>query len=151
MDPRGVADLYATHEDQLIPSSCFTAPDTLGFSRAFVTDPEEMMKVYLFPKEYIRENYLRTWMQVLDTTPAQIHKGSPCTINAPPGAKIHVNEVVRAAVNRIPEKICIEMSREQAMEELKPLVMLCERRNIPTIFEETKTTTKGSIATVYFV
>jgi hypothetical protein len=148
VDPLGVADLCATHEDHIIPSSCFTAPDTLGFSRGFVRDPKEMMRVFQFPKKYIRMNYVKAWMDVLEVDPVPVEKGCPKSLNRPEGSKIHVNEVVRAAVNRKPHKICIAMQEVIAEEELKPLLMLCRARDIPVVFQSD--CVSGAIATVYF-
>lgn len=91
---------------------------------------------------------------MLDVPPTVVPRGMPRDVEAPPGTKIHINEVIRAAVNRKPQKIQVGMEKEEAEEEMKPLLMLCQTRGIRLEFSPSSSVPGREtrpLATVYFV
>jgi hypothetical protein len=135
-DPRGKADFSALKADLFVPSACFTAPETLGFSRGFALAPDELFGVYKFPSQYLKPHWVQAWLDVLDAPPVTLPADFEGEIEAtPPGVRIHVNEVVRALINRDPKEIWLSDDESTARERLAPLLHLAKLRGILVLFE----------------
>lgn len=149
-DPSGHAEVAATHEDHFIPSACFTAPETLGFSRGFTNGPG-LFKVYRFPESLLYPAFLQAWLHILETTPHAVVTASTVQKNShivapPPGWKIHINEVIRVAINRMPREIWLADNQTQATTYLAPLLHLCQLRDIPVKYGQTEILVWGARA-----
>lgn len=147
-DPNGFATACPTRSDRFIPSACFTAPETLGFSRGFVTGYPGMFKVYQFPPHLIQPACLSAWMAIHDAIPIPPAPDLPRP--APPssssGWRFHINEVVRAIINRHPQEILLRDDQATAMETLAPVLYLCQLRGIPVRYRQSEVAQWGSIA-----
>jgi len=75
-------------------------------------------------------------MSILTATPAPLSKGHIQKIKIPPGLRIHVNEVVRALINRSPKAIIFSDNQETAETEFEPLLYLCKIRGVEVKFEQ---------------
>jgi hypothetical protein len=151
-DPRGFATAAATRQDVFIPSSCFTAPETLGFSRGFAVDPTSMLRVYSFPEDYIRMDYLRAWNATRYANVGPLPSAPDVEAAMPEkGWRLHINEVVRALVNRDPKEVWLAVSQEQAERELAPVLYMCKSRNIPVSFDRNEVASWGSLAAARMV
>ncbi len=144
-DPRGLADFSAVRADRFVPSSLFTAPETLGFSRGFATADGGMFRVYEFPKVLLKPVLIEAWMREDEPTPVPegpLVQPPP----APPGWRMHVNEVVRALVNRNPREILLRDDKATATEALAPVLHLCRLRGVPVRYGREEVTGWGAVA-----
>lgn len=134
-DPRGVADLSAVQDDVWVPSSCFTAPETLGFSRGFARGEDELFGAYEFPHALLRPHWVAAWFQVLQSKIVPLPTGKPLVFEAtPPKMRIHVNEVTRALINRDPREIWLNADENTARKTLGPMLHLAGLRGVPIRF-----------------
>ncbi len=146
-DPRGKADFSAVRSDVFVPSACFTAPETLGFSRGFALGEDEMFGVYEFPRGHLKPHWVKEWLDVLGVAPAPIPPDFAGEIEpTPPGVRIHINEVVRALINRDPREIWLCDAEKTARERLAPLLHLARLRGVPVRFERAEPRRWGAIA-----
>lgn len=148
-DPRGHASFSAVKADRFVPSSLFTAPETLGFSRGFATGPEGsgMFRVYSFPRSLLRPHYVEAWMsgQVEpDVEPPR--NEPPPTTSPPPGWRLHVNEVVRALINRNPREVLLRDDEVTATASLAPVIHLCRLRGVPVSYGREEVAGWGALA-----
>lgn len=133
-DPRGVAAASAVRADVYVPSCAFTAPRTLGFSRGFWRGEGEMFGVYEFPQRLLRPAEVGWWLQVLAAPPCELPIDQEPG-EMPPGEwRVHVNEVMRALINRSPREIWLRDDESTARQNLAPLLHLCESRGVEVSF-----------------
>ncbi|PQV62948.1 Phosphoribosyl transferase (PRTase) [Abditibacterium utsteinense] len=146
-DPRGKADFRAVRADLFVPSACFTAPETLGFSRGFALGENEMFGVYEFPSALLKPLWLQKWLEVLDAAPAPLPPDEGAQTEAPPpNVRVDVNEVVRALINRDPREIWLCDEELAARKHLAPLLHLAKLRSVPVRFGSEKPRRWGAIA-----
>lgn len=146
-DPRGVADLSAVRADVFVPSSCFTAPETLGFSRGFARKNGGLFGVYRFPSSLLRRNWIEKWLDILQIAPAELPlsdelKPTP----APGGFRIHSNEVTRALINRSPREVWLRDDEKTAQKTLAPMLHLAKLRGVPVEFDCLEIAELGALA-----
>lgn len=150
-DPGAYADIAATREDRFIPSACFTAPETLGFSRGF-TDGSGLFNVYHFPETLLYPAFLHAWLAILETAPLPVNTQEQLPLPREEAIqigghwKIHLNEVMRAAINRMPQEIWLAATATTAKTDLAPLLHLCQLRAIPMKFGQTEILAWGTQA-----
>lgn len=147
-DPRGFADFSAVRSDHFVPSSLFTAPETLGFSRGFSTGDAGMFRVYRFPDRLLRPRYVEAWMSEdgVASFSAAAADGTPPASAPPPGWRLHVNEVVRALINRNPREVLLPQTEVTAGENLAPVLHLCRLRGIPVSYDREEVAAWGAVA-----
>ncbi len=63
-DPWGCADFSGIQKDIFCPTACFTGTSTLGFSRTFFTDENNLFSAYRFPRKYCREDLVGCWQKL---------------------------------------------------------------------------------------
>ncbi len=63
-DPWGWADFSGIQEDVFCPAACFTGASTLGFSRTFFTEEQNLFSAYRFPRRYCRTDLVQAWQQL---------------------------------------------------------------------------------------
>lgn len=147
-DPRGLAHFSAVRADRFVPSSLFTAPETLGFSRGFAAGPEGsgMFRVYRFPTSLLRPRYVEAWMSKEGNTKLEAPRDeAPPDSVPPPGWRLHVNEVVRALINRSPREVLLR-EHEGATESLAPVLHLCRLRGVPVSHGRQEVAAWGALA-----
>lgn len=145
IDPGHYGDLRATDIDSLVESAHFTATETLGFSRAYITDPAKMWKAYKYPDSLYNEQLLSAWNHVFNSEPAVIHEiGKPQNLNEllifltnlsksePADWKVNINEVVRSLVNRYPQELIIGTTVQDAEYTIPTVLYSARKREIPT-------------------
>ncbi len=134
-DPRGKADFSAVKADLFVPSACFTAPETLGFSRGFARGEDEMFGVYEFPRSLLKPAWVEKWLETLNASPAPLPPNRRGQTESPPsGVRVDVNEVVRALINRDPREIWLCDEEFVARKQLAPLLHLAKLRGVPVRF-----------------
>jgi len=133
-DPRARASASALRADVFVPSCAFTAPRTLGFSRGFWRAEGEMFGVYTFPPRLLRAREVGWWLQVLEAEPAPLPPHEAPGEPPPSEWRVHVNEVMRALINRSPREIWLRDEENLARASLAPLLYLCESRGVPVSF-----------------
>jgi hypothetical protein len=140
-DPAGAAHACGVQADYFVPAACFTAPETLGFSRGFVREEPGMFRVYLYPRRLLEPQYLEAWLQIAhtppDTVPCQTAEKTRTTAEdtPPPGYRIHSSEVARALINRAPREVLFRDDAVTVSTYLAPLQYLCEMRAIPMRYQ----------------
>lgn len=148
-DPRGFADAAATRADRFVPSSTFTAPRTLGFSRGFMTGEGEPFRVYTFPRALWREDLVGAWLRAGEGPPSDEDRDAPppeAVGEPPPGWRLHVNEVARALINRQPREVWLAGGPEETAEPLAPLLHLCRLRGVPVSWRRAEVAAWGATA-----
>lgn len=144
VDPGHYGDLWSTDIDSLVESAHFTATETLGFSRAFITNPTQIWKAYKYPDSFCNIQLLRAWDRVFDCKPAVIQE-----INKPQSLsellafltkliasesvswKVNINEVVRSLVNRNPLELVVGAKVQDAEIAMPTVVYSAKKRGIP--------------------
>ncbi len=147
-DPKGVAQIRASHQDYFIPSACFTAPETLGFSRGFRLG-SGLFQVYRFPNKYLYPRYIETWLETVNQSPSTLNMGQPCDARTKAAYRIHINEVIRAVVNRNPKEILLQCTQAEATQQLQPLLYLCKLRQIPIKYQQSQLQTMNTLAAAW--
>jgi hypothetical protein len=150
LDPRGLAGYSALQADRFVPSSLFTAPETLGFSRGFAAANGGMFRVYRFPERLLRPSYVEAWMAENEDTEdleALTSGAVPAPEAAPPpGWRLHVNEVVRALINRNPREVLLRDDEANAATALAPVLHLCRLRGVPVSYGRGQVAEWGAVA-----
>ena len=150
LDPRGLAGYSALQADRFVPSSLFTAPETLGFSRGFAAANGGMFRVYRFPDRLLRPSYVEAWMaESGDVEDLEaLTAGATPTPEAvpPPGWRLHVNEVVRALINRNPREVLLRDDEPAAATALAPVLHLCRLRDVPVSYGREEVAAWGAVA-----
>ena len=147
-DPRGLAHFSAVRADRFVPSSLFTAPETLGFSRGFATGPEGsgMFRVYAFPRGLLRPRYVEAWMSEEAAPDVGAIRDEPPASPPPPGWRVHVNEVTRALINRSPREVLLRDDEATAAASLAPVLHLCRMRGVPVSYGREEVAGWGALA-----
>ncbi len=146
-DPRGVATYSAIRADFPVPSSAFTAPETLGFSRGFAFEDGGLFGVYRFPPAQIKPGWARAWLDITQSEAAPLAPDdAPATEAAPDGFRVHVNEVTRALINRDPLEIWLRPAEIEARQTLAPLLYLARKRGVPVEFGRDELRKWGALA-----
>lgn len=152
-DPRSVADAAAIRADIFVPSSCFTAPETLGFSRGFSTGDGGMFYVYRFPRSLLRPQYVEAWMAEEQEAgsrrqEAEGEQSAICNPQSaiPTGWRLHINEVVRALINRQPREVFLKDDEATAADTLATVLHLCRLRGVPVRYGCPQVAEWGAIA-----
>jgi hypothetical protein len=133
-DPRVKASASAVRADVWVPSCAFTAPRTLGFSRGFWAGEAQMFGVYTFPQRLLRPTWVRQWLQVLEAAPSPLPPDEDAGEMPPREWRVHVNEVMRALINRSPRQVLLRDEEDLARQNLRPLLHLCVSRGVPVEF-----------------
>ena len=144
-DPRGVAHFSAVQADHFVPSSLFTAPETLGFSRGFAAANGGMFRVYRFPNLLLRPSYIEAWLAEGESVLKAPDESLPAP-PPPPGWRLHVNEVVRALINRSPREVLLRESEADATQSLAPVLHLCRLRGVPISYDRQEVAAWGAVA-----
>lgn len=147
-DPRGLAHFSAVQADRFVPSSLFTAPETLGFSRGFANGDGGMFRIYEFPESLLKPALVDAWMDENGEKPAftEVKQEAAATTPPPPGWRLHVNEVVRALVNRNPREVLLSSDEETAAEILAPALHMCRLRGVPVRYGREEVAGWGAVA-----
>ena len=146
-DPRGKATFSALKADFFVPSAVFTAPETLGFSRGFAFESGNLFGVYAFPRHFQKPAWIAAWLQVLNAPVARIPlDDAPNAPLAPPNFRVHVNEVIRASINRDPLEVWLRDDAKTARKSLAPLLYLAQNRGVAVEFERGEVETWGAVA-----
>jgi hypothetical protein len=149
LDPAGHADATGLRADRLVPSSCFTAPETLGFSRTFATSgAEDWHRVYTFPQRLLRPDLVAAFCALADAPaePAPPPGAAPTCEKPPAGVRLHCNEVVRALINRNPRAVWVAADAATAEAELSPVLHLARLRDVPVLFDRAEVAAWGALA-----
>lgn len=149
LDPAGHAHATGLRHDQLVPSACFTAPETLGFSRTFsVSAAQDWHRVYTFPRHLLRPELVKAFCALADAPadPAPPSGPAPSLGPLPTGVRLHVNEVVRALINRNPRAVWLATDQATAEDRLAPVLHLARLRNVPVHFDRSELTEWGALA-----
>ncbi len=148
LDPRGLAGYSALQADRFVPSSLFTAPETLGFSRGFAAANGGMFRVYRFPNHLLRPSYIEAWMAEGETVVKAPDESlpAPAPPSPPPGWRLHVNEVVRALINRSPREVLLHESEVDATQSLATVLHLCRLRGVPISYDRQEVAAWGAVA-----
>lgn len=148
-DPRGKAQESAIEADLWVPSSCFTAPETLGFSRGFAQEGADLFGVYTFPRTLLHPTWVESWLRIAEVSPVPVIPTSADTasiVPSPSGWRVHVNEVMRALINRAPQEVLLRDEEIVARNQLAPLLHLCALRSVPVRFEQKQVGDWGALA-----
>ena len=148
-DPKGLAHFSAVRADRFVPSSLFTAPETLGFSRGFAIGPEGsgMFRVYRFPRSLLRPGYVEAWMSEEEGAMHEPPRDEELPDSAPPpGWRLHVNEVVRALINRTPREVLLRDDEATAAAALAPVLHLCRLRGVLVSYGRSEVASWGALA-----
>lgn len=148
-DPRAMATAAAIHADRFVPSACFTAPETLGFSRGFATGDEGMFRVYGYPRALVRPDLLGAWTAIARSSPsppAPVVAPAPGPAPPPDGWRIHSNEVIRALINRAPREVVFRDDEVTVAAEMAPVLHLCRLREVPVRFGQAEIAAWGALA-----
>ncbi|NJN66866.1 MAG: hypothetical protein HC884_09180 [Chloroflexaceae bacterium] len=132
-DPAGLSHAAGTRADYFVPSACFTAPETLGFSRGFVRDEPGMFLVYGYPHHLLQPSYLDAWVGLLNAAPPNplpVTDAGPSAPLPPPQYRLHSNEVVRALINRAPREVRFRDDEATVRALLAPVHYLCTLRGV---------------------
>lgn len=147
VDPRGVAHTSAWRGDRFVPSCCFTAPETLGFSRGFANGDSDMFRVYTFPAHLTQPDLLAAWQRIHDAAPLDLPPSEATPAELPPsGWRVHINEVVRALINRDPQEVLFAVSEAEARASLAPVLHLCRLREVSVRFDQPIVADWGALA-----
>lgn len=152
-DPAGRAQAAATRADRFVPSACFTAPRTLGFSRGFADGEGRLFRVYTFPPSLVAPRLIEAWMAIDGVEPSAVDAEPEAGAAEPPpdGWRIHVNEVARALINRQPREVLLVPERDRAEASLAPLLHLCRLRGVPVRFGRAEIAAWGTLAAARMV
>ena len=71
---------------------------------------------------------------------------SPPKSAPPPGWRLHVNEVVRALINRNPKEVLLRDDEVIAIETLAPVLQLCRLRGVPVSYGREEFAEWGGVA-----
>lgn len=146
-DPRGKATFSALKADFFVPSAVFTAPETLGFSRGFAFETGDLFGVYAFPQRFQKPSWIAAWLDILNAPEGQIPPDdAPNAPLAPANFRVHVNEVIRALINRDPKEIWLRDDEKTARKSLAPLLYLAQKRGVPVEFERREVEAWGAVA-----
>lgn len=146
-DPAQSAQAAGIRADYFVPSSCFTAPETLGFSRGFATEEPGMFYVYGYPHHYLFQDYLDAWMDIVCASPRSVAAPVEQSADWPPSRfRLHSNEVVRALINRAPLEVLFRDSEAEVAANLAPVRYLCALRGVPASYERAEVGTWGALA-----
>ena len=138
IDPWGWADFSGCQEDIFCPTACFTGAATLGFSRTFFSDGENLFGAYRFPRRHCRHDLVEKWQ---NCCPTEIRGECPPSHNErkdffkPTELRLHSNEVCRALINADPDTIRFLHDAAYAKANYPLLLELAERRQVKTAYE----------------
>ena len=145
VDPGHHGDLWGTDRDALVECAHFSAPEVLGFSRAFITDPDAVWSAYRYPEAYRNQGLIKAWLNVFESAPVFEEHGAAApqklpelleeiadlTGTEPSQWKVNVNEVVRTFVNRQPKQVLLGITKGEAEEGLPSLLDLAQKNAVP--------------------
>lgn len=146
-DPGGFATIRGVASDCFIPSACFTAPETLGFSRGFAEAGGGLLSVYTFPPDLVIPEYLAAWDGLTTQPPGELNVPSlEAREPVPSGWRLHINEVVRALINRQPREVRFSAKGEEVAACYAPVLHLARVRGVPMRFDCPEVAAWGAIA-----
>lgn len=149
VDPGHYGDLWGTDEDTLLECAHFSAPEVLGFSRAFIKDPEKMWNAYTYPYEYCNHDLINAWLNIfnsgISTLPEDrknivqdlseiLKEVSEITGTQTGQWKVNINEVARTFVNREPKQLILGITRPEAECLLPSILYLADKKKVPVGF-----------------
>lgn len=157
-DPAGIADLYGTSEDLMIPSSCLNSTVSGLLSRTFLREDiigkEDfhgavyygVMKAYDRSYEFIKR-VERHFDFFVSTTPVEKRKSNGMEdvkrlqqiygiedINL---IKPGIGESTRVLLRRVPDVVIINET-DKASKDLQPIYRLCKEKQIPIQYDHLK-------------
>lgn len=157
-DPAGVADLYGTSEDLMIPSSCLNSTVSGLLSRTFLREgiigKEDFhgavyygeMKAYDRSYEFIKR-VERHFDFFVSTTPVEKRKSNGMEdvkrlqqiygINDINLIKPGIGESTRVLLRRVPDVVIINET-DKASKDLQPIYRLCKEKQIPIQYDHLK-------------
>ena len=131
IDPWGWADFSGLQEDIFCYTACFTGVSTLGFSRTFFINKENIFAAYKFSNKLIRKDLIYGWQQLApDTFSVPLQKKID-KFYQETTLRIHSNEVCRALINAAPQTLFFKRDKSFVKEHFLLLQMLAEKRNVP--------------------
>ncbi len=146
VDPGHYGDIWAADRDMLIDCAHFSAPEVLGFSRAFIERPGYIWNAYAYPDTFRNQELIDAWMQVFKhdsfDSVVKFNKMQPqklgklldeLTVRTGTAArdwKVNCNEVARTFVNRRPQALWLGLSPEEAVVEMPAFIYLAARHNV---------------------
>ncbi|SRR5579883_1086147 len=133
VDPWGWADFCGTQDDILCPTACFTGVATLGFSRTFYVNDNNLFAAYLFPQHYCRYQLVKAWQA---NCPASLSTiiSSQQRFFKQTEMRIHSNEVCRALINAAPDTIYFRDDIAYVQENYRLLLTLAELRQVKAVY-----------------
>lgn len=139
IDPWGWADFAGIREDIFCPSACFTGLATLGFSRTFFVDDDNLFSAYRFSGEFAQPDIVDIWkssspLSLLNSDTVQSLDQKIDRFQTDTNFRIHSNEVCRALINAAPEILLFADSEDYARTNFSLLLNLARQRNIQTVF-----------------
>ena len=106
-----------------------------------------MFRVYRFPQNLLRPRYVEAWMSEEIEPGAEAPQIEPSSASSPPpGWRLHVNEVVRALINRSPREVLLADDEAKARVSLAPVLHLCRLRGVPVSFGRAEVAGWGALA-----
>lgn len=149
VDPGHYGDLWATDRDTLMDCAHFSAPEVLGFSRAFITAPDRPWQAYDYPPDYRNQDLIDAWMGIF-TRPVEAGFAGESEetqnlqellqeLTAYTGVpardwKVNSNEVARTFVNREPRALLLGLPETRAREEMPAFIYLAGKHHVPVEF-----------------
>lgn len=134
IDPWGWADFAGCRDDIFCPTACFTGPTTLGFSRTFYRNDDDLFNAYLFPERYTRPALVQQWQASCRNTHAQPLESTQRFFTTT-HLRVHSNEVCRALINADPEVVYFAVSQAEANSAYGLMLELTEERKVKTQFD----------------
>ncbi|MEA1962465.1 MAG: tellurite-like stress resistance cysteine protease StiP [Bacillota bacterium] len=149
VDPGHYGDLWGTDQDVLLECAHFSAPEVLGFSRAFIKDPGQMWHAYTYPDEYCNHALIEAWLNIFSSENSNLPEDRPCKVQNLDALlneitlitgtqagqwKVNINEVARTFVNRKPKQLILGITSAEAECSIPSIVYLAEKYSVPVEF-----------------
>lgn len=144
VDPGHYGDIWASDCDILVDCAHFSAPEVLGFSRAFIEEPGSIWRAYEYPRDYRNQALIDAWFDIFACSAAIVsaERGEPQDLKALLSAlsrhtgvpardwKVNSNEVARTFVNRQPRTLMLGMDEETARREMSAFIYLAGKKEV---------------------
>jgi len=149
IDPGHYGDLWGTDQDMLLECAHFSAPEVLGFSRAFIKDPEQMWNAYTYPEEYCNHALIDAWLNIFTSEISTLPEDRKSEVQNLPEIldeiigitstqagqwKVNINEVARTFVNRKPKQLILGITSTEAELLIPNILYLADKNSVPVKF-----------------